>query len=99
MIRPMLDWTVFGCALAQRTQLTRPYDSKTDQTDQTDQRLETAGEFGAPPRSELTSCHAKLTSGGSKLTSRAAGRSPSRPSRANNPGACTLHAAARQPPP
>jgi hypothetical protein len=92
MIPPAPDRDLFRCALAHIAQLTGPYDSKTDQTDQTDQSLENAEEFGAPSRAELTS-------GDPKLTNRAARRSHFCPPRASNPSACTLHAAARQPPP
>jgi hypothetical protein len=99
MIPPAPDRDLFRCAFAHIAQLTGPYDSKTDQTDQTDQRLENAEEFGAPSRAELTSCPQELTSGDPKLTSRAARRSHFCPLRASNPSACTLHAAARQPPP
>ena len=106
MIPPAPDRDLFRCAFAHIAQLTGPYDCKTDQTDQTDQRLENAEEFGAPSRAELTSCPQELTScpqeltsGDSKLTSRAARRSHFCPPRASNPSACTLHAAARQPPP
>jgi len=62
MIRPASDRTVLEWALVQIAQLVGTYDSKTDQTDQTDHRFETAEEFGAPPRPELTSCPPKLTS-------------------------------------
>jgi hypothetical protein len=52
--------------IGRRVQVAHPqgaYGSKTDQTAQTDQRVETAGEFGAPPGQKLTSRHSKLTSG------------------------------------
>ena len=96
MIPPAPDPDLFRCALAHIAQLTGPYDSKTDQTDQS---LQNAEEFGAPSRAELTSCPQELTSGDPKLTSRAARRSHFCPPRASNPSACTLNAAARQPPP
>ena len=92
MIPPATDRAVLSCALAQIAQLVGTYDSKTDQTDQTDHRFETAEEFGAPPRPELTSCPPKLTSG-------TAQGSESGPPRARKPGTRALQVASEGPRP
>jgi hypothetical protein len=57
-----LDRAVLSDGLAQIAQFRGTYDSKTDQTAQTDQRIGIAEQFGAPPGSEPTSRHSKLTS-------------------------------------